>query len=208
MLLCPEDSPEPRSPQGKAAFHHFLIESIRAVGGRTLVLFTSFSALREAHAAISPTLHEFGITVLGQGVSGGRAKVLETFRRHASATALLGTDSFWEGVDIPGDDLSLLIIQKLPFSVPTDPVFQARSATYERPFDQYAVPEMLLKLRQGFGRLIRTRSDRGVIVLLDPRVHSTRWGKRVWGAAPAGIKMRSDSMETFLQLLRQKQNKS
>jgi DNA polymerase-3 subunit epsilon/ATP-dependent DNA helicase DinG len=88
----------------------------------------------------------------------------------------MGTRSFWEGVDIPGDDLSGLVIARLPFAVPSDPVFSARSETYSDAFQQYAVPDAILRFRQGFGRLIRSRSDRGVVAIFDSRVISKRYG--------------------------------
>ncbi len=90
---------------------------------------------------------------------------------------LLGTRSFWEGVDIPGDALSVLLIVKLPFDVPTDPIVASRSETFEDPFYQYALPEAILRFRQGFGRLIRTQTDRGVVVVLDKRVLTKKYGR-------------------------------
>ena len=89
---------------------------------------------------------------------------------------LLGTSSFWEGVDIAGDSLSVLVIARLPFSVPTDPVFVSRSELFNDPFNEYAVPQAALKFKQGFGRLIRSKSDRGVVVILDSRVRSKKYG--------------------------------
>ena len=89
----------------------------------------------------------------------------------------MGTRSFWEGVDVPGEALSILAIAKLPFDVPTDPIIASRAETYERPFDEYTVPEAILRFRQGFGRLIRTRSDRGVVVVFDRRILSKNYGR-------------------------------
>ena len=91
-------------------------------------------------------------------------------------SVLLGTRSFWEGVDVPGEDLSVVAIVRLPFSVPSDPVFSARSELYDNSFMEYAVPDAVLRFRQGFGRLIRTKSDRGVVVLFDNRVITKRYG--------------------------------
>jgi len=92
-------------------------------------------------------------------------------------TVLLGTSSFWEGVDLAGDALRVLLVARLPFNVPSEPVFAARSEQYENSFNQYAVPQAILKLRQGFGRLIRTKTDRGVAVILDQRILARRYGK-------------------------------
>ena len=99
-------------------------------------------------------------------------------------TVLLGTSSFWEGIDVVGDALSVLVIAKLPFSVPTDPVFSARSEGFEDPFLQYSVPQAILKFKQGFGRLIRSKSDRGVVAVLDRRVLSKRYGQSFLDSLP------------------------
>src|SRR5581483_8963178 len=100
-------------------------------------------------------------------------------------TVLLGTSSFWEGVDVVGEALSLLIITKLPFSVPTDPVFAARSALFDEPFKDYALPQAVLRFKQGFGRLIRHKSDRGVLVALDRRIQSKRYGRIFLDSLPS-----------------------
>jgi DNA polymerase-3 subunit epsilon/ATP-dependent DNA helicase DinG len=96
--------------------------------------------------------------------------------RENPRTVLLGTASFWEGVDVAGEALSLLVIVKLPFAVPTDPIYQARSQLYDEPFDQYALPQAVLRFRQGFGRLIRTKTDRGVLLVLDGRIRNRKYG--------------------------------
>jgi DNA polymerase-3 subunit epsilon/ATP-dependent DNA helicase DinG len=97
---------------------------------------------------------------------------------------LLGTRSFWEGVDVPGEALSCLAIAKLPFSVPTDPIFAARSETFEDPFYEYAVPEAILRFLQGFGRLIRTRTDRGVVAIFDRRIVTREYGRLFLASLP------------------------
>ncbi|MGE3595459.1 MAG: helicase C-terminal domain-containing protein, partial [Dehalococcoidia bacterium] len=104
------------------------------------------------------------------------AELLEQLKAR-SGTVIFGTSSFWEGVDVVGDALSLLIITKLPFSVPTDPVFAARSALFDEPFREYALPQAVLKFKQGFGRLIRHKADRGVVVVLDRRLRSKGYGR-------------------------------
>ena len=116
--------------------------------------------------------------------------MIEHFKKNSKTSALFGTDSFWEGVDIPGKDLETLIVYKFPFAVPTDPVFKARSRLYRDSFAEYSLPAMILKLRQGLGRLIRTKNDRGIIVLLDARINSN-WGERVKTGFPEGIKIRT-----------------
>ena len=140
-------------------------------------------------------------------MSGGKHKMIEQFKRAADHSALFGTDSFWEGVDIPGKDLELLFIHKFPFAVPTDPVIRARSALYRDAFSEYSVPQMLLKLRQGIGRLIRTKEDRGVVVILDQRVDSS-WGSGIVGAFPKGIRVRRGESSEFVRLLRLKRSDS
>jgi Rad3-related DNA helicase len=154
-----------------------LIDICRAAGGRTLALFTSHSALRSSYESIRGELNGEDILVLAQGVDGSPRQLIRSLKED-SHTVLLGTSSFWEGVDIAGDSLSVLVIARLPFSVPTDPVFVSRSELFTDPFNEYAVPQAALKFKQGFGRLIRSKSDRGVVVILDSRVKTKKYGGR------------------------------
>jgi DNA polymerase-3 subunit epsilon/ATP-dependent DNA helicase DinG len=173
-LLCvPSDLPDPAERAFPAAAHQALEAILQATGGQTLVLFTSHAALRAAYEHLRPRLRH--LTVLGQGVDGSRQHLLERFRT-SPRTALLGTSSFWEGIDVVGEALSCLVIVKLPFSVPNDPVFAARSEQFADPFMEYALPQAVLRLKQGFGRLIRSRRDRGVVVVLDSRLWTKRYG--------------------------------
>jgi DNA polymerase-3 subunit epsilon/ATP-dependent DNA helicase DinG len=153
-----------------------LIRLATATGGRMLVLFTSTAALRQTYRAVEEPLEEQEIVVLGQGIDGSRRAVLQRFRETPRAV-LLGTSSFWEGVDVVGDALSVLVIAKLPFAVPSDPIFAARSELFAEPFANYAVPQAILKFKQGFGRLIRSKEDRGVVAILDRRIVSKRYGQ-------------------------------
>jgi DNA polymerase-3 subunit epsilon/ATP-dependent DNA helicase DinG len=121
--------------------------------------------------------------VLAQTSGASRHSLLETFKSTEKAV-LLGTRSFWEGVDVPGEALSVLAIARLPFDVPSDPIIAARSETYELPFEQYSVPEAILRFRQGFGRLIRTKSDRGAVVNFDRRLLTKRYGKAFIDSLP------------------------
>ncbi|MFB3053247.1 MAG: helicase C-terminal domain-containing protein, partial [Dehalococcoidia bacterium] len=116
-----------------------------------------------------------GIDVLAQGIDGSPRQLVRALKSNSRAV-VLGTASFWEGVDIAGKALSLLVITRLPFNVPTEPVFAARSAEYDDPFGQYAVPQAALRFKQGFGRLIRSKSDRGVVAVLDRRIVSKSYG--------------------------------
>ena len=176
LVLTPTDMPEPAARGYQEAAEHAIIELAQASKGRALVLFTSHAALRATHRAIKRPLERAGIRVLGQNVDGTAKEILDGLRANPK-TVLLGTSSFWEGVDVVGDTLSLLIMAKLPFSVPSDPVYAARSALLDDPFMDYAVPQAGLRFKQGFGRLIRQKSDRGVMVVLDRRLVSKRYGR-------------------------------
>lgn len=122
--------------------------------------------------------------MLGQSIDGSRNAILERFRE-CPRTVLLGTSSFWEGVDVVGDTLSVLVIAKLPFSVPTDPIFAARSEKLSDPFLNYTIPQSILRFKQGFGRLIRSKEDRGIVVVLDKRLISKRYGALFLQSLPA-----------------------
>ena len=174
-LCLPTDMPAPNSRAYNAAVERAIIDAAIAAGGRTMALFTSYGALRRAAAGIGDELQAQGISLLTQGAGSSPDRLVRRFMDNPKAV-LLGTASFWEGVDLAGDALSVLIVARLPFSVPTDPVFEARSELYDNSFMQYAVPQAILRLRQGFGRLIRTSEDRGVVAILDSRALSTRYG--------------------------------
>jgi DNA polymerase-3 subunit epsilon/ATP-dependent DNA helicase DinG len=176
LLYIIEDIPEPneRVPY-QAAVERGLIQLAKATGGRTLALFTSYEQLRRTSQAISGPLAEANIQVYEQGEGASPHTLLENFKSSEGAI-LLGTRAFWEGVDIPGEALSVLAIIRLPFEVPTDPLVAARSETFESPFYEYQVPEAILRFRQGFGRLIRTQADRGVVAIFDKRVITKTYG--------------------------------
>ncbi len=158
-------------------------EVARTTGRKTLALFTSYALLHAVRGHLSGEAQ-----VLTQGVDGPRGKVIERFRRSAGGTILLGTDSFWEGVDLPGKDLEILVVTRLPFPVPTDPILSALGEALERrgrdPFVDLALPQALLKLRQGVGRLIRTRSDRGAVIVTDRRILEKSYGRRFAASLP------------------------
>jgi DNA polymerase-3 subunit epsilon/ATP-dependent DNA helicase DinG len=128
-------------------------------------------------------LGEDEIMVYEQGEGASLHSLLETFRT-ADKAVLLGTRAFWEGVDVPGEALSVLVIAKLPFDVPSDPIVAARAETFEDPFYQYQLPEAVLRFRQGFGRLIRSQADRGVVAILDRRILSKRYGQAFLESLP------------------------
>ncbi|MCL4507416.1 MAG: exonuclease domain-containing protein [Chloroflexi bacterium] len=184
LLYLVSDMPEPNQPSYQQYVERALVELFRASQGRGMALFTSYSQLRATAKVVAPQLQREGIVVYEQGDGTSRRIMLEQFRA-AERGVLFGTRSFWEGVDIQGEKLSALAICKLPFDVPTDPIFSARSETYENPFNEYSVPETVLRFRQGFGRLIRSKSDRGVIVVLDRRLISKNYGAAFLNALPA-----------------------
>jgi len=175
LVYLVNDVPEPGKPGYQRAVEQGMAALFRATKGRALALFTSYSQLRATLRAIRAPLAQAGITVQAQGEGISRAQLLETFRT-GERRVLLGTRSFWEGVDVPGEALSCLAIVKLPFSVPSDPVFAARAETFDQPFFEYAVPETILRFLQGFGRLIRTRTDRGIVAVFDRRLLTKSYG--------------------------------
>ena len=177
MLYVANDIPEPGDRQGhQRAIEQGILRLAQATGGRALVLFTSYEQLKRTSQAIGTLLARSDIRVYEQGEGASANTLLENFRSDERAV-LLGTRSFWEGVDVPGEALQVLVIAKLPFDVPSDPIVAARSETFEDPFSQYSLPEAILRFRQGFGRLIRTQSDRGLVAILDRRVMTKRYGK-------------------------------
>ena len=177
LVYLANDIPEPSDRSGhQRAVEQSLIQLCHATGGRALVLFTSYDQLRRTSRAIGPVLARDDILVYEQGEGASPHSLLELFRTTERAV-LLGTRAFWEGVDVPGEALSVLVIVKLPFDVPSNPIIAARSETFEDPFSQYSLPEAILRFRQGFGRLIRSQYDRGVVAILDSRVLNKRYGR-------------------------------
>jgi DNA polymerase-3 subunit epsilon/ATP-dependent DNA helicase DinG len=177
LLYLPNDIPEPAQASAyQKMIEHTLVQLSKATGGRLLALFTSYAQLKKTSQAIGPRLVDADIQVYEQGEGASANTLLESFRETDRAV-LLGTRAFWEGVDIPGDALSVLVIVKLPFAVPSDPIVAARSETFDDPFNEYSIPEAILTFRQGFGRLIRTQFDRGIVVVLDRRVLSKKYGR-------------------------------
>ncbi len=183
LLYITTDVPEPRDAGHQQIMNQTLLELFKATQGRALALFTSYSQLKSAVDAITGPLAREGISVYAQGSGSSRAQLLESFRKGDKAV-LLGTRSFWEGVDVPGEALSCLVITKLPFDVPDDPLIAARSEAYEDPFNEYMVPEAILRFTQGFGRLIRTAADMGIAVVLDQRIVTKRYGSRFLESLP------------------------
>ncbi len=183
LLYVPKDLPEPSEPYYQKNVEQALIDLCPATEGRAMILFTSNSQLNATYRAVQGPLEEQGIIAFGQGFDGSRQQILESFRT-TPRSVLLGTRSFWEGVDIVGEALSCLVIVKLPFAVPTDPVFSARAETFDDPFNEFYLPEAILRFRQGFGRLIRSRDDYGLVVVLDKRLLTKSYGKTILRSLP------------------------
>jgi len=181
LLALPVDIVLPGEDRFIAEAARLIEDVARALDGRTLVLFTSHATLRDAAARLE-ALESDGLAVLAQGVDGSRRALLERFAQ--GRAVLLGTQSFWEGVDLPGDVLRCVVIVRLPFSVPDDPLIQGRSERYDDPFVEFQLPQAALRLRQGFGRLIRTKTDYGAVVLLDRRVVTKDYGEVLLGSLP------------------------
>jgi ATP-dependent DNA helicase DinG len=187
-LYCPRDLPEPNAAGYTAAVAAAALPAIRAAGGRAFVLCTSLRAMREVHEHIRAAFERDGLDLplLLQG-SGSRTELLERFRRLGNAV-LVASQSFWEGVDVRGSALSLVIIDRLPFAVPDDPVVAARIEHLTRSgrnaFMEYQVPAAAIALKQGAGRLIRDEHDRGVLMICDPRLATRPYARRILASLP------------------------
>jgi ATP-dependent DNA helicase DinG len=184
LLYLPPTMPEPRHPD----FIPQAAEKIRRVleitRGRAFCLFTSYAQMRELHDRL---LAELAYPLLLHG-SAPRHVLLQQFRSTPNAV-LFGTSSFWQGIDVQGEQLSCVIVDKLPFAVPSDPIMKARTeaiaAAGGNAFHDLQVPQAVIALKQGFGRLIRSLTDRGVLMLLDPRIRTTRYGATFLDSLPA-----------------------
>ena len=184
LLYTPSRVPHPNAPYFQQAVESVVTDAAIAAQGRTMALFTSYEALRNTARAIRPALEANDIQVMSQGMDGPPQMLAEWFLEEPRS-ALLGTSSFWQGVDFAGDALTVLIIARLPFTVPSDPIFQARSEQYGgEAFNKYAIPQAILRFRQGFGRLIRSSRDRGVAIVMDSRIVNSRYGRRFIESLP------------------------
>ena len=188
LLYVPENIPDPNTREYTQAVVTAAMPVIRASEGRTFCLFTSLRAMKEAYILISQQFEKEGLRfpLLMQG-EGTRSELLERFRKLGNAV-LLGSQSFWEGVDVRGDALSLVIIDKLPFAPPDDPVLSARiekiNQAGRNAFMEYQLPRAAITLKQGAGRLIRDEADRGVLMICDPRLLTKSYGKKIWQSLP------------------------
>ncbi len=199
FVAVPDDMPEPTAPGFREALEERILRAVSTSGGGAFVLFTSYDLLSKLHTALMPDLTRLGLTVFKQGEA-GRHALLAHFRKEGNAV-LFGTDSFWEGVDVKGGALRLVIITRLPFQVPTEPVQQARSEQVEAnggdSFREFSIPQAVIKFRQGFGRLIRSRDDRGAVLILDRRITTKGYGKTFLRSLPDTELVRGASDEVF-----------
>jgi ATP-dependent DNA helicase DinG len=207
QLLIPEDLPEINTvslDDYVISITEHIITIAEATKGRMLILFTAYDMLKKTYELIKESgfLHDYAM--IAQGItSGSRTRLTRNFQRYDKAL-LLGTSSFWEGVDIPGEDLSCLVIVRLPFSPPDDPLTEAKCQLIEKSggnsFSEYSLPEAVLRFKQGFGRLIRTENDRGIIVVFDKRIVTTKYGKAFLKSIPT-VPINRGKMDDLVEII-------
>jgi len=200
LLYVPQNMPDPRSPAFGRAAGEEITRILQHSRGRAFVLFTSYQQMRTVYDRVSL---EIDYPTLLQG-TGPRSALLDEFRRTPNSV-LFATSSFWQGVDVQGEQLSCVIIDKLPFAVPSDPVVEARIQRLREdggnPFYDYQIPQAALALKQGFGRLIRSKTDRGVLVLLDNRITKQRYGQVFFDSLPDyGFTTQIQDVEKFFDV--------
>jgi predicted DnaQ family exonuclease/DinG family helicase len=183
LILIPSDMPEPAGHDYQKSLQEAMIKIANSAKGGVLGLFTSHASLQITRDNIKTRLGSAGIKVLAQGIDGPVYRLLAAAKENTNIV-LLGTNSLWEGVDLPGSLLQVLVLTRLPFAVPTEPLFAARSEQFREPFSEHAVPQAVLRFRQGFGRLIRNKNDRGVVIILDRRITSKPYGNTFLDSLP------------------------
>ncbi len=183
LVYVVRDIPRPNAREYVDILSQALVPLAQAAQGRMLVLFTSYAQMDAVARRVRPSLEAAGIRLLLQEEGRSVSSLVQAFRSSGPAV-LFGTRSLWEGIDIPGQDLSVLVLTKLPFGVPDDPIHAARAEMYRDPFTEYSLPDAVLAFRQGFGRLIRTRTDRGLVVVFDSRLLHRGYGRTFLASLP------------------------
>jgi ATP-dependent DNA helicase DinG len=206
LLYIIDDFPEQRLVT-EQKYINSLAETIGKLatltGGKTLVLFTAHKILKKVYYQLKPTMEDQDILLLGHDIDGSRTRLVEEFKQNDKAV-LFGAASFWEGLDIPGDSLSCVVLVKLPFWPPNAPLIEARTEALTRKnkdgFYHFSLPEAIIKFKQGFGRLIRTKYDRGAVIVLDRRIVDKKYGRKFLNSLPINTYMRGDQEQMLARV--------
>ncbi|WP_167577687.1 ATP-dependent DNA helicase [Ammoniphilus sp. YIM 78166] len=187
LLIVPDNVPEPTHRSFDSFVMAAMKEILQQTRGRTFLLFTSYQQMNKVYQDLYPWMLKEGLKGLLHESGVSREQLLIDFKKNPRSV-LFGCESFWEGVDVPGDDLICVVMSKLPFPVPTDPITKARTDRLESlgksSFEEYTLPFSILRLKQGYGRLIRTKNDKGIVIILDARINTKRYGKKVLESLP------------------------
>ncbi len=186
--------------------NNFILDFLKIVRWNTLILLTSFSSIKDLYLYANIELKKIWTTLLSQSISWSKHKIISDFKSSPSSKVILWTDSFWEWVDFPWEALKYLIIYKFPFLVPTDPIFKARSKLFKDSFREYSIPKAIIKTKQWFWRLIRTKNDKWIVILLDDRFTSTNWWYLMKDSFPENINSKVWNSRDFLEMMRKINN--